>query len=236
MYNPAVYQYFDIALTNFSDRKIKTAVLYLWKEVYPIYNNIEVTIKKCKKEIDIIIQLKIDQIRVQYTNAVTYKLIKRVNQAKKKMIEYISLFKNNQPLTSKELCYKKGISSANQHIDCFCWTDGSFVADNLGTIGYILKKETGEVIFKGSEDVDCEDSVSAELLGIKQCLYKAMYYGIKNIVLFSDSESAIYQIKHIKNQKYRKIVKQILHLINYFNYISINKIDRVYNKEADSLT
>ncbi len=231
-----MYQYFDIALTNFSDRKIKTAVLQLWKEIYPIYNNVEITCKKCVKEINIIIQLKIDEIRMQYKDNLSRKMIKRINIAKTKMIQYISLFKNNLPLSAKELSFKKGNLSENKKFCQYAWTDGSYSGENQGTIGYVLKNNHNEILLKSTEEIECQDSVESELIAIRTALYKAMYYGVKEIIMFCDSESAIIQLKHSKNIKYKRTLKQIQHLFNYFNYIEIIKIDRVYNKEADSLT
>ena len=235
MYNPAVYQYFDIALTNFSDRKIRTAVYHLWQEIYPVFKNVEITYKKCVKEIHIITQLKIDEIRTQYHLQTTKKLIKQIHQTKAKMIQYISLFKSNKPLALKELSFKKGFVNSKHNCQ-YAWTDGSYLGENQGTIGYILKNNHSEVIIKSTDSVEVQDSVEAELLAIKIVLYKAMYYGIKEIVMFCDSESAILQLKHSKNPKYKRIIRQTQHLFGYFSYIEIIKIDRIYNKEADSLT
>ena len=104
--------------------------------------------------------------------------------------------------------------------------------------GFVIMKESGDIIEEGGEYLGVLTNNIAEYQGIKMALEKAIELGIKNVQFKADSLLAINQIKGIfkvKNKELWPIYERVQELKMNFDKITFEHIPREQNSRADML-
>jgi ribonuclease HI len=119
------------------------------------------------------------------------------------------------------------------------WTDGA-ARGNPGPagIGAILKSETGEVLYTGSEYLGHTTNNVAEYKAVLLGLAGALAQGISRIEVRADSELLIKQLKgeyRVKSPGLKPLFEEARRLIARFDSVKLTHIRRELNGEADRL-
>ena len=119
------------------------------------------------------------------------------------------------------------------------YTDGA-ARGNPGpaAIGAVLKDTAGDTVATISRRLAPTTNNQAEYQAIIAGLEKAVSLGAKNILVKSDSELAVKQIKgqfKIKNTALRPLYQQVVQLTGKLESFSITYIPREQNRQADDL-
>jgi ribonuclease HI len=119
------------------------------------------------------------------------------------------------------------------------WTDGA-ARGNPGPagIGAILKSETGEVLYTGSEYLGHTTNNVAEYKAVLLGLAGALAQGISRIEVRADSELLIKQLKgeyRVKSPGLKPLFEEARRLIARFASVKLTHIRRELNGEADRL-
>jgi len=119
------------------------------------------------------------------------------------------------------------------------YTDGA-ARGNPGpaAIGAVLKDTANKTIATISRRLAPTTNNQAEYLAIISGLEKAVSLGAKNIIVKSDSELAVKQIKgqfKVKNTALRPLYQQVVQLTGKLESFSITYIPREQNRQADDL-
>lgn len=78
----------------------------------------------------------------------------------------------------------------------------------------------------------------AEYNALVYALQEAHMMGVKDVILYMDSELVAKQVKgefRVKNKNIKPLFEQALHLINGLEKVEVKHIDRSLNKDADKL-
>ena len=104
--------------------------------------------------------------------------------------------------------------------------------------GAVLYKNNEEIwasfIYLGNDKTNNQAEYAGLLLGLRE----AVEMGIKDLLVFGDSQLIIYQMKQIykvKNENLLDIYNEICKLTRIFNYIEFVHVYRNKNKRADQL-
>ncbi|MFH1857097.1 MAG: ribonuclease HI family protein [Candidatus Omnitrophota bacterium] len=103
-------------------------------------------------------------------------------------------------------------------------------------VGFVLKK--GESNKEFSKYIGIATNNVAEYLSLTYGLQEAIFSGIKEIEVKSDSQLLVNQINglyKIRNENLRIFFDLNKHLISAFKSFKIEYVPREYNKEADKL-
>jgi ribonuclease HI len=119
------------------------------------------------------------------------------------------------------------------------WTDGA-ARGNPGPagIGAILKSQTGEVLYTGSEYLGHTTNNVAEYKAVLLGLAGALAQGIERIEVRADSELLIRQLKgeyRVKSEGLRPLFEEARKLLSRFKSVKLTHIRRELNGEADRL-
>ncbi len=119
------------------------------------------------------------------------------------------------------------------------YTDGA-ARGNPGpaAIGVVLKDIAGKTIATISQRLAPTTNNQAEYLAIICGLEKAVSLGAHHVLVKSDSELAVKQIKglfKIKNTALRSLYQQVVQLTGKLESFSISYIPREQNRQADDL-
>lgn len=119
------------------------------------------------------------------------------------------------------------------------WTDGA-ARGNPGPagIGAILKSESGEVLYTGSEYLGHTTNNVAEYRAVLLGLQGALAQGVSRIEVRADSELLIKQLKgeyRVKSPGLRPLFDEARRLISRFASVKLTHIRRELNGEADRL-
>ncbi len=119
------------------------------------------------------------------------------------------------------------------------YTDGA-ARGNPGpaAIGAVLKDTANKTIATISRRLAPTTNNQAEYMAIISGLEKAVSLGAKNIIVKSDSELAVKQIKgqfKVKNTALRPLYQQVVQLTGKLESFSITYIPREQNAAADAL-
>ena len=119
------------------------------------------------------------------------------------------------------------------------WTDGA-ARGNPGPagIGAILKSQTGEVLYSGSEFLGHTTNNVAEYKAVLLGLAGALAQGIKRVEVRADSELLIKQLKgeyRVKSAGLKPLYDEARRLIARFSSVKLTHIRRELNAEADRL-
>jgi ribonuclease HI len=119
------------------------------------------------------------------------------------------------------------------------WTDGA-ARGNPGPagIGAILKSESGEVLYTGSEYLGHTTNNVAEYKAVLLGLQGALAQGVSRIEVRADSELLIKQLKgeyRVKSPGLRPLFDEARRLISRFASVKLTHIRRELNGEADRL-
>jgi ribonuclease HI len=119
------------------------------------------------------------------------------------------------------------------------WTDGA-ARGNPGPagIGAILKSESGEVLYTGSEYLGHTTNNVAEYKAVLLGLQGALAQGVSRIEVRADSELLIKQLKgeyRVKSPGLRPLFDEARRLISRFHSVKLTHIRRELNGEADRL-
>ena len=119
------------------------------------------------------------------------------------------------------------------------WTDGA-ARGNPGPagIGAILKSETGEVLYTGSEYLGHTTNNVAEYKAVLLGLAGALAQGISRIEVRADSELLIKQLRgeyRVKSPGLKPLFEEARRLIARFTSVKLTHIRRELNGEADRL-
>jgi len=108
----------------------------------------------------------------------------------------------------------------------------------LGGVGIILiDKDNKPLVRKGIFIGNVTNNI-AEYLAIYNGLKEAKKFGVKRLIIYSDSELAVKQLKgiyRIKNEKLKKIFHAIQDIIKEFEIVEIESIPREKNSECDKI-
>ena len=124
-------------------------------------------------------------------------------------------------------------------LDAVLWTDGA-ARGNPGPagIGAILKSQTGEVLFTGSEFLGHSTNNVAEYKAVLLGLAGALERGVERVEVRTDSELLIKQLKgeyRVKSPGLRPLFEEARRLISRFKEVKLTHIRRELNGEADWL-
>jgi ribonuclease HI len=119
------------------------------------------------------------------------------------------------------------------------WTDGA-ARGNPGPagIGAILKSDTGEVLYTGSEYLGHTTNNVAEYKAVLLGLAGALAQGVSRIEVRADSELLIKQLKgeyRVKSPGLKPLFDEARRLIARFTSVKLTHIRRELNGEADRL-
>jgi len=119
------------------------------------------------------------------------------------------------------------------------WTDGA-ARGNPGPagIGAILKSETGEVLYTGSEYLGHTTNNVAEYKAVLLGLAGALAQGVSRIEVRADSELLIKQLKgeyRVRSPGLKPLFDEARRLIARFTSVKLTHIRRELNGEADRL-
>lgn len=119
------------------------------------------------------------------------------------------------------------------------WTDGA-ARGNPGPagIGAILKSNSGEVLYTGSEFLGHTTNNVAEYQAVLLGLRGALAQGLMRIEVRADSELLIKQLKgeyRVKSPGLRPLFEEARRLIARFASVKLTHIRRELNGEADRL-
>lgn len=119
------------------------------------------------------------------------------------------------------------------------WTDGAS-RGNPGPagIGAILKSESGEVLYTGSEYLGHATNNVAEYKAVLLGLLGALGQGIQRLELRADSELLIKQLRgeyRVKSPGLRPLYDEARRLLSRFSQVTLTHVRRELNGEADRL-
>jgi ribonuclease HI len=125
-------------------------------------------------------------------------------------------------------------------VTLFAYTDGAS-RGNPGEsgIGFLLRDNGGNVIFSASGYIGQTTNNSAEYEALLRCLEKAASLGCTKLIVHSDSELMVrqlrgeYRVKDKNLQKYFEKVRTVLAAAPFT--FEIKHIARTLNREADVL-
>ena len=123
--------------------------------------------------------------------------------------------------------------------DAVLWTDGA-ARGNPGPagIGAILKSQSGEVLYTGSEFLGHTTNNVAEYKAVLLGLAGALAQGVHRVEVRADSELLIKQLKgeyRVKSPGLRPLFEEARRLISRFSSVKLTHIRRELNGEADRL-
>ncbi len=126
--------------------------------------------------------------------------------------------------------------SINRVIIC---TDGA-ARGNPGpaAVGATIKDETGRIIARISRRIGSTTNNQAEYRAIITAVQKAVELGASHVVLKSDSELVVKQIKgqyKVKNTALRPLYQKVVQLAGSLDGFQVSYIPRTQNAEADAL-
>jgi ribonuclease HI len=122
----------------------------------------------------------------------------------------------------------------------YAYTDGA-ARGNPGEsgIGLLLKDEKGNVIFEGSGYIGTATNNVAEYMALLTCVKKARSLECHRLIVYSDSELMVKQMKgeyRVKDKGLLEYFLQIKELLSQSPFtFEINHIEREKNKQADQL-
>jgi ribonuclease HI len=105
-------------------------------------------------------------------------------------------------------------------------------------IGVLIKDDRGRKIKQLYKYIGQATNNSAEYTALIYGLQEALILGVKDAVVFSDSELMVKQLNgeyKVKNHNLRSHYEQALHLKAGFHSFEVRQISRGENKEADKL-
>jgi len=119
------------------------------------------------------------------------------------------------------------------------YIDGaSFGNPGHSGIGFVFCDENKNIIKKYYKYIGETTNNSAEYMSLIFALQKSIYFQIKNIEVFSDSELLVRQINKIYRVKHPQLLllyQICIDLINHFSSFKIHYIEREKNLTADKL-
>ncbi len=129
--------------------------------------------------------------------------------------------------------------SAAPTLEAVLWTDGA-ARGNPGPagIGAILKNESGEVLYTGSEFLGHTTNNVAEYKAVLLGLEGALAQGVSRIEVRADSELLIKQLKgeyRVKSPGLKPLYDEARKLLGRFASVKLTHIRRELNGEADRL-
>ncbi len=106
-------------------------------------------------------------------------------------------------------------------------------------IGVILRNEEGEVVYSGSGYIGKATNNAAEYQALLVCLKKAIALGCSRLVVHSDSELMVRQLRgeyRVKDQGLRRYFIEASRLIKSAPFaFEIVHVEREKNRDADEL-
>lgn len=105
-------------------------------------------------------------------------------------------------------------------------------------IGIVILDEDKNKVKEYSKHIGKTTNNVAEYNALIYALQEAHMLGVKDVVLYMDSELIAKQLKgefRVKNSNIKPLFEQVIHLINGLEKVEVKRIDRSLNKEADRL-
>ena len=106
-------------------------------------------------------------------------------------------------------------------------------------IGVILRNEEGEIVYSGSGYIGKTTNNAAEYQALLACLKKAISLGCSRLIVHSDSELMVRQLRgeyRVKDQGLRRFFVEANRLIKSAPFaFEIVHVDREKNRDADEL-
>ena len=171
---------------------------------------------------------EIEILRIIYKNLDFEKIEQDSPQLSKKVIEnfFIQL--------SKQFEEKE-----NQFETIYLYSDGGSRGNpGKAAIGAVLLSEDNTVIEKICEFIGVTTNNVAEYTALIKGVERALFYGVKKLHIFVDSELIVKQVKgwyKVKNHKLIPLHRELKTLLEKFEKTEINHIARELNTEADRL-
>lgn len=105
-------------------------------------------------------------------------------------------------------------------------------------IGVVMCDSDGKEIEAFKRYIGEATNNVAEYISLIIAIHEAIKVNVKNIIVYSDSELVVRQLRgiyRVKDNKLKQLYVLFDNLKDYFNNFSIEYIDRDKNKRADSL-
>ena len=105
-------------------------------------------------------------------------------------------------------------------------------------IGIMLKDGRGQKLKSLYKYIGRTTNNIAEYTALVYALQEALMLGLKEIIVYSDSELLVKQLNNeyrVKNSNLKPYYEQFLHLRSGFNKLEVKQINRTENKESDRL-
>ena len=119
------------------------------------------------------------------------------------------------------------------------YTDGASLGNpGSGGAGGVVIDPQGDVAHELSEPLGFSTNNEAEYKALILGLKKALAMGIKQLIIYMDSELVVKQIKgeyRVKNQGLKSLYRQAERLLQDLDTYDILHVRRKFNKQADKL-
>jgi ribonuclease HI len=122
-------------------------------------------------------------------------------------------------------------------VRCELYFDGASIG-NPGPAGYGYVIRCRESVYKGSGYIGEATNNVAEYTGLIEGLRRCLKLGCRELVIFSDSELVVRQLRgeyRVRSQRILPLYRAALELMGRFGSVEVQHVRRELNAEADRL-
>jgi ribonuclease HI len=122
-------------------------------------------------------------------------------------------------------------------VRCELYFDGASIG-NPGPAGYGYVIRCGQFVYKGSGYIGESTNNVAEYTGLIEGLRRCLELGCRELVVFSDSELVVRQLRgeyRVRSKRILTLYKAALELMERFGSVEVQHVRRELNAEADRL-
>jgi ribonuclease HI len=122
-------------------------------------------------------------------------------------------------------------------VRCELYFDGASIG-NPGPAGYGYVIRCGESVYKGSGYIGEATNNVAEYTGLIEGLKRCLELGCRELVIFSDSELVVRQLRgeyRVRSRRILPLYRAALELMGMFGSVEVQHVRREANSEADRL-
>ena len=120
---------------------------------------------------------------------------------------------------------------------CELYFDGASIG-NPGPAGYGYVIRCGESVYKGYGYIGEATNNVAEYTGLIEGLKRCLELGCRELVIFSDSELVVRQLRgeyRVRSRRILPLYRAALELMSRFGSVEVQHVRRELNAEADKL-
>jgi ribonuclease HI len=122
-------------------------------------------------------------------------------------------------------------------VRCELYFDGASIG-NPGPAGYGYVIRCGESVYKGYGYIGEATNNVAEYTGLIEGLKRCLELGCRELVIFSDSELVVRQLRgeyRVRSRRILPLYRAALELMGRFGSVEVQHVRREANSEADRL-